>query len=236
MGTALAILLGILKVIGWVLLGILLIILAILLIVLLVPVRYRAHVVKKEELSAEASVTWLLKLLQVKVLYEKKLSLKILLFGIPLPEKKKEEETEEETTEEKKEEKPKKPGKKKKIDPQKALKFAASKEMNRAIRQVFSQVGWALKTILPKRPTGEILFGMESPADTGIIYGALCALYPDPKLVIETDFNRSVLECDVQMKGKIVPGAFLLAALRIALYKDVLYLIRHYREIYKKEE
>ena len=67
------ILLTILKVIGIILLVILALLIALILIVLFVPFRYRVHA-KKEDgpPEAEASITWLLKLLRVEVKYRDK--------------------------------------------------------------------------------------------------------------------------------------------------------------------
>ncbi|MBO5198995.1 MAG: DUF2953 domain-containing protein [Lachnospiraceae bacterium] len=71
------IILILLQAIGWTLLAVLGLVLLILLIVLLVPIRYRADLSKREELNADARVTWLLRLVRLKVSYHQKLSIEL---------------------------------------------------------------------------------------------------------------------------------------------------------------
>lgn len=80
------ILLTILAVIGKILLGILGFIFLLLLLILLVPIRYKGNFRKQgKEMEARASVSWLLKFLQVQVSWiGKKLSFEIRILGIPL--------------------------------------------------------------------------------------------------------------------------------------------------------
>ena len=91
----------ILRIIGIVLAAILGIVLLLLLLVLFVPIRYRVHVRKREEVLLEARVTWLLHLLSVPVAFrDGVLSVKIKVFGIPLKDLAADEEEVEETTRE----------------------------------------------------------------------------------------------------------------------------------------
>jgi len=79
-----AILFTVLKIIGIVLLAVLALAVAALLIVLLVPIRYRfIGVVSKEEPSVKAEATWLLKIIRVRVGFNKEggLSREIRVFG-----------------------------------------------------------------------------------------------------------------------------------------------------------
>lgn len=83
----LRVILGILKITGILLLAVLLLILAVLLAILFVPVRYRLSAVHTEtETKGEVRVTWLLKLLSVRLAYDmaqKEKLLQIRIIGIP---------------------------------------------------------------------------------------------------------------------------------------------------------
>lgn len=78
----LAIILGILKFIGLLLLGILGLLLALILLVLLVPVRYRAFGSCYGELKGAASVSWLFHILSCQVKYDGEPDMCIRVFGI----------------------------------------------------------------------------------------------------------------------------------------------------------
>lgn len=71
----------VLKIIGLILLGILGLVLALILIVLLVPVRYRAEASYYGEAKARAEVTWLLRIISCKVVYDGELDMGIRIFG-----------------------------------------------------------------------------------------------------------------------------------------------------------
>ncbi len=82
-----AIILGILKWIGILLLAILGLVLAILLIVLLVPIRYRLQGARSPEdgvLTAGGKVSWLLSIFAVTFAYDQEFSWKVRICGIPL--------------------------------------------------------------------------------------------------------------------------------------------------------
>lgn len=85
----LAIILGILKFIGLLLLGILGLLLAIIFIVLLVPLRYRAGGSYYGELKGAASVSWLLHILSCQVKYDGETDMCIRVFGIRIGGRKK---------------------------------------------------------------------------------------------------------------------------------------------------
>lgn len=85
-----AIILGILKWIGIVILILLGIILTLLLLVLLVPIRYRAEGSYYGKLKGRASVSWLLSILSLQASYEEEAEVCVRVFGIRIggPEKK----------------------------------------------------------------------------------------------------------------------------------------------------
>ena len=63
-----------------------------------------------------------------------------------------------------------------------------------------------LKHILPKYVSGYINFGLDDPADTGMLLGIIAALcIPIPrKLRVCPDFSEKRFECDVKLSGRIV--------------------------------
>lgn len=85
----LAIILGILKFIGLLLLGILGLVLVLILLVLLVPVRYRACGSYYGGLKGSASVSWLLHILSCQVRYDGETDMCIRVFGIRIGRKQK---------------------------------------------------------------------------------------------------------------------------------------------------
>lgn len=90
----LAIILGILKFIGLLILGIIGLVLAILLLILLVPVRYRAHGSYYGTLKGSSGVSWLLHILSCQVTYDGELDMCVRVFGIRLGGRKHSGETE----------------------------------------------------------------------------------------------------------------------------------------------
>lgn len=91
----LAIILGILKFIGLLILGILGVLLFLLLLVLLVPVRYRAWGTYYGELKGAAGVSWLLHILSFQVWYDGEADMCVRVFGIRLGKRKTAAETDE---------------------------------------------------------------------------------------------------------------------------------------------
>lgn len=85
------------------------------------------------------------------------------------------------------------------------------------------------------RPTleGRIHFGFEDPALTGQVLGGICAIDPmiPTKLELKPDFEASVLEGDLQGKGKVIIGFVLFRLFRIYRYKPLKQVIRKIKRI-----
>ncbi len=89
-----------------------------------------------------------------------------------------------------------------------------------------------IQHILPRRIAGEIRFGTEDPAKTGMILGLIAILYPviPEKLQIEPEFTEAVLETDITCRGHLMLIVLFVRVIRILLCKDVRRLIGRIRK------
>lgn len=109
----------------------------------------------------------------------------------------------------------------------------ASDHMVRSRGLLGRQLGYLLRHTKPKELSGYIRFGFEDPSATGYVMAAYGILYPiwSPKLSVEPDFERQVLECHILIKGRIRVWHFVRAALRMILSKDVRRVIRDVKSL-----
>lgn len=84
----LAVIFGILKILGLLILGILGLILLVLCLILFVPICYRADLSLYEKFCAEATVSWLFRAISLTVRRKEKTEISLRIFGIPLGKKK----------------------------------------------------------------------------------------------------------------------------------------------------
>ena len=104
-------------------------------------------------------------------------------------------------------------------------------------QQGFSVVLEGLKKILchlrPGKVSGEVHFGFEDPSSTGMVYGMLTVFYScyGDSFVIVPDFEQSILEGHIKLKGRIVAGR--LAVILLSLWRDkkVKRLLREVRKL-----
>lgn len=85
------------------------------------------------------------------------------------------------------------------------------------------EICFLLRHYLPKKPQGRVLFGLQDPAATGQILGVLYVLqaFTDNNgLEIRADFERQVLETDLNIKGKIRICHVVRSGLSLLLSKD----------------
>ena len=132
------------------------------------------------------------------------------------------------------EEKPEsKPEKEKKgaavIDKLKHL-FIETDRGQRALAHVLKYIGKILRSVLPKKVTGYVHYGFDSPATTGKVLAFICAAYPPRKNMIEIrpDFLEPCFDCDAGFEGRIILGWLLILALVMVLNRDVIYVIRKF--------
>jgi len=231
-----AVLLTILKVLGWLLLTVLFV----LLLLLLVPFRYELSGEKYEELRFSGGFSWLFRFISVRFFYEKKkFSLVPSVCGKQIGTGKKEKAgeaeapPEENAAEEAVEEE--ESGKKKKKLPD---GFLTDERTRYAFMRALTAVLKMLKHILPRSLTGEILFGAEEPDTTGRILAVLSGTYPLHKnaVRITPDFSRKVLEGYISMKGRVILIVLLVLVLRALIDKNVRYVIKQLRAQKKMTE
>ena len=95
------------------------------------------------------------------------------------------------------------------------------------IRRLFGAIG----SILPKKFYGNIHFGLDDPALTAYILGSVSIFYHKFKdsLTLTADFENPVMEGEVRIKGRIIPGIFVWTLIRIYLDPRVRRLIKEVR-------
>ncbi|MBR0087462.1 MAG: DUF2953 domain-containing protein [Lachnospiraceae bacterium] len=114
------------------------------------------------------------------------------------------------------------------------LDFITNLRTKHAVGLTLRFVGWLLKHILPRRGSGYIRYGFEDPSLTGRVLAAVAATVPLHKneIAVQPDFTEAVFECDAVLKGKIVLGLILVKAVALILKKDVLFVIRNYKQYF----
>ena len=107
------------------------------------------------------------------------------------------------------------------------MDYLGSESFGRAKDKLFHEGGAIVRHILPKKAEGYVRFGMNDPAQTGMICGIVCMFLSDlpDTLSIDPDFMDPGVECDVTLKGRIFLIVLAVRAVRILLCKDVRILI-----------
>ena len=107
--------------------------------------------------------------------------------------------------------------------------FALDERTKAAVALIWKQAGILLRQALPRKIRGELHFGTDDPALTGQILGGISIFYPlfmDNVKVIP-DFENTVLEGELSLKGRIRAVTVLRIAWR--LYRD-----RNVRRLYRR--
>ncbi len=100
------------------------------------------------------------------------------------------------------------------------------------LRFVVKRIFKAIGSVLPRRFRAKIHFGLDDPALTGYILGAISVFYVKYKdsMVVTADFEAPVLEGEVRIKGRILPVVFLWMVIRLLLDGRVRRLIKEARK------
>ena len=84
-----------------------------------------------------------------------------------------------------------------------------------------------------KNLSGYLRFGFDDPSTTGYAMALYGILYPiwSPKLSVEPDFERQILDCHILIKGKIRVWHFMRVVLRMVLSGDVRRVIKEVKKL-----
>ena len=106
--------------------------------------------------------------------------------------------------------------------------FLETNRGQRALSHILKYLGKILKSILPKKGSGYVRYGFDSPSATGKVLGFLCTVYPPGKnrVAIRPEFLEPCFDCDMTIEGRIIPGVLLVLAVMMVLNRDVLHVIR----------
>lgn len=107
--------------------------------------------------------------------------------------------------------------------------FLSSEPFRESIRLILRELTVVWKALKPRKIQGEIVFGLEDPAETGQMLGMISLLYPSlpAGLRIVPVFEQSIFEAEVNVSGHIC-GITLVRVLW-RLYRD-----RNIRIVYSK--
>lgn len=106
--------------------------------------------------------------------------------------------------------------------------FVLDERMKAAIALIWKQAGILLRQALPRRVRGELHFGTEDPALTGEILGGISIFYPlfMDNVKVTPDFENSVLEGELFLKGRLRPVTVLRIGWRLYRDKNVRWMYR----------
>ncbi|MBR5508756.1 MAG: DUF2953 domain-containing protein [Lachnospiraceae bacterium] len=113
------------------------------------------------------------------------------------------------------------------------LGFWNQEEHGRARSALWKEVLYVLKKTRPKKLEGRVLFGFEDPSVTGKCFGAASVFYAwyPKKFELVPDFEQEILECDIQMKGRIRLYIFVGILIRLLLNRDVRQMYQNWKQL-----
>lgn len=113
------------------------------------------------------------------------------------------------------------------------LEFWNLEEHRRARSAIYREIRYLWKKSRPRRVEGEVRFGFEDPALTGICMGALSVLYAwyPKKFRLLPDFDQEILEGDLLIKGRFQLYAAALIFRRVWFNKDIRHMYEHWQEL-----
>lgn len=113
------------------------------------------------------------------------------------------------------------------------VSFFENAKCQRGFRKVSRFLKKVLRHILPGRVSGTVRFGLEDPAATGKLYGALTLFYGwyGDSLSVVPEFEQSIVEGHVKMRGRIVLGVLGIWFLKLWRDKEFKYLLAEARQL-----
>lgn len=111
--------------------------------------------------------------------------------------------------------------------------FLGEEETKKALRDCKKYFLKSWRHVRPRRFHGVVHFGMEDPAETGKVMGAVAMLFPvyRDRLVIAPDFEQKILEGEFYARGRIQIGFFMLLGIQMVLNRNLLGRIQKVRNI-----
>lgn len=108
-----------------------------------------------------------------------------------------------------------------------------SEHMVRGRSLLWRELVYLLKHTKPRKLEGYLRFGFDDPSTTGYAMAVYGILYPiwNPKLSVEPDFEKQILDCHIRIKGKIRVCHILKVVLRLLLSKDVRLVIKDFKKL-----
>ncbi|WP_207645504.1 DUF2953 domain-containing protein [Marvinbryantia formatexigens] len=102
-----------------------------------------------------------------------------------------------------------------------------------ALQHVKKEIRYLLRHYFPKKIEGNVLFGLDDPADTGQLLGILSILQvaAGNRIIVEADFTKPVLEGRIFLKGHIRACHMVKTVLALLLDKHVRITIKRIRRL-----
>lgn len=112
--------------------------------------------------------------------------------------------------------------------------FIQKDSTKHALTFVLGEGKTMLKHVLPRKLSGNVVYGLDDPALTGQILAVISIFYPyyDRDLEIIPFFDRNILEGRLKIKGHIVLGFLLIHGVKMICNKEI---IRTYKILRRKE-
>ncbi len=110
--------------------------------------------------------------------------------------------------------------------------FLGNPKNQKTIRLVWRQAKAIIRHILPQKAQGQITFGFDDPATTGNVLAACSVLYAlyGSELTVTPDFENTVIDGELNLKGRIRPGTLAVRAVRVVIDRNLWKMIRQVRK------
>lgn len=112
------------------------------------------------------------------------------------------------------------------------MAFLKDSRNQKSFLLIWRQIKAILKHIVPTRAKGDVRFGFDDPATTGQVLSACSVVYAlyGSQFVFTPDFENSVIEGDVDLKGRIRLGSILVRVLRVLVHRNLWRMIKQIRK------
>ena len=110
--------------------------------------------------------------------------------------------------------------------------FVSAQEFREALLLALQKAMRLIRHILPGRITGKVVFGLQDPADTGMVLAVIAPFFPvyGEKVQVIPDFQEKRLAFSLTFRGRVYGCMLLYVALRLLLDHNVQIIIRKIRK------